>query len=270
MTLPRRIVWATDVHLNFVGPAERERFAATMAAQAPDAVLFTGDIAEAGDLVEQLQLVAGALDRPLYFVLGNHDFFGGTTDGVRQTARQAREIDARIRWLPAAGVVELADDTALVGIDGWGDARLGDPLGSPVRLADWVLIADLRLPTLDRLARLRALGDAEAAALRPTLEAALAGHRTVLVATHVPPFREACWHAGQVSNDDWLPWFTCQAVGDVLLDAAGRHPDRQILVLCGHTHGAGETAPLPNLRVLTGGAEYRQPRITRVLDAPWV
>jgi Icc protein len=55
-------------------------------------------------------------------------------------------------------------------------------------------------------------------------------------------------------------------VGDVLAEAMAAHPDRNMTVLCGHTHGAGEAEMLPNLRVLTGGAVYGMPRIQRVLD----
>jgi predicted MPP superfamily phosphohydrolase len=72
---------------------------------------------------------------------------------------------------------------------------------------------------------------------------------------------EACWHEGRISDDDWLPHFTCQAVGDVLFDAMQKHPDRQMTVLCGHTHGTGEAHMLPNLLVKTGGAEYGQPAL---------
>jgi hypothetical protein len=36
-------------------------------------------------------------------------------------------------------------------------------------------------------------------------------------------------------------------------------------VLCGHTHSAGEARVLPNLRVLTGGAEYDRPEMQRML-----
>lgn len=39
-----------------------------------------------------------------------------------------------------------------------------------------------------------------------------------------------------------------------------------MLVLCGHTHGAGECDESPNLRVLTGGSEYGQPRVQRIID----
>ncbi len=43
-------------------------------------------------------------------------------------------------------------------------------------------------------------------------------------------------------------------------------PHRRLTVLCGHTHGRGEAAILPNLRVLTAGAIYGQPGIERLFD----
>ncbi len=85
------------------------------------------------------------------------------------------------------------------------------------------------------------------------------------MATHIPPFREAAWYKGRPSADDFLPFFSCKAVGDVLLDTAKSHPACQILVLCGHTHGGGEIQVLENLRVMTGQAEYGKPRIEAIL-----
>jgi Icc protein len=85
--------------------------------------------------------------------------------------------------------------------------------------------------------------------------------------TDIPPFKEACWHEGHISDEDWLPHFTCKAVGDVLRDAMRARPDRQMRVLCGHTHGAGEARILPNLNVKTGGAEYGNPNLQELLIA---
>ena len=45
-----------------------------------------------------------------------------------------------------------------------------------------------------------------------------------------------------------------------------QHPDKEMLVLCGHTHGAGEAQILPNLRVLTGNAEYGKPVVQQMLE----
>ena len=91
------------------------------------------------------------------------------------------------------------------------------------------------------------------------------GSGGVIVLTHVPPFREACWHRGRVSDDEWLPHFACRAVGEALVEAMAAHPECEMTVLCGHTHSAGEAQVLPNLRVLTGGAEYGRPEVQRVL-----
>jgi hypothetical protein len=159
-----------------------------------------------------------------------------------------------------------------VGEGGWGDARHGDFIASPVVLSDYLLIHELRSPdgvpgppaAIENKARLREklhhLGDQAAWSLHPHLAQALEEYPEVLVLTHVPPFREACWYRGSLSNDDWLPGFTCRAIGDLLLAEVGRHPDRKVTVLCGHTHGEGAADPLPNLHVITGGAEYGKPR----------
>ncbi len=68
------------------------------------------------------------------------------------------------------------------------------------------------------------------------------------------------------SADDFLPFFACKAVGDVLLEVAQSHPGCQMLVLCGHTHGGGEVQVVENLRVVTGPAEYEKPTIQRIIE----
>ena len=166
------------------------------------------------------------------------------------------------------GLVPVASGTVeVLGHDGWADGRLGNYARSPVLLNDFRLIEELTwLDQATRLRRLQQLGDEAAAALKGVLLPALEAFPTVIVATHVPPFKEACWHEGQISNDDWLPFFTCKAVGDVLLEAARRHPARRLEVLCGHTHGEGVAQLAPNLIVRTGAADYGSPTIAGILD----
>lgn len=256
-----RLAWATDVHLNFLGVAQRARFAAEVAATETEGVLITGDIAEADSVEPLLEELAAVVKRPVWFVLGNHDFYRGGIEEVR--ARAAAMTAAR--WLPAAGVVPLAPGVALVGHDGWGDARLGNFARTSVELSDFFLIRDLM--GLDRTARvavLRRLGDEAAEAMRALVVQALDVARHVIVATHVPPFRESCWHEGQLSNDEWLPYFTCAAVGDVLREVMTAHPDARMTVYCGHTHSGGEAELLPNLRVITGPARYGAPAVQTI------
>jgi len=263
----RRLAWATDVHLNFLSASGMDAFCEALAQEEPDAVVITGDIAEAPSVESLLSVVAAELKTPIHFVLGNHDYYRGSVPRVRAAVTELCRRSSWLSWLPAAGVTELSRHVALVGVDGWADGRLGDYVRSPVMLNDYVLIAELcGLTRADRLTRLHALGDAEAARLEELLAEALGTYQRVIVATHVPPFKEACWHEGRISNDDWLPHFTCRAVGEVLRRAALAHPDRKIRVLCGHTHGAGMAEILPNLKVMTGGAEYGEPRIQGTLE----
>ena len=262
-----KLAWLTDIHLNFLRKAGLEAFLASLADTDVDAFLLGGDIGEAHDVAAHLRAFAEL--GPIYFVLGNHDYYRGSIAGVRDEVRNLCREVPNLRWMPDAGVVPLTESTCLIGHDGWGDGRLGNYHGSDVMLNDFALIGEFRgfwESKDERLAKLHALGDEAAAHLRSVLPEALERFRHVIILTHVPPFREACWHEGAVSNDNWLPFFTCKAVGDALREAMEAAPDRQMIVLCGHTHGSGEAQILPNLRVLTGGAVYGKPCIQQVLE----
>lgn len=262
-----RLAWLTDIHLDFLEPPALDRFLDHLAAQPADVFGVTGDIAQAGTLAHQLERLADALARPIYFVLGNHDFYHGSIAGVRRRAARLSQHNEFLHWLPETGVVPLSNRWAMIGHDGWADARLGDYLGSMVMMNDYLLIDEFR--GLDKAARWRQLqSQAEVAAdyLRRTLPAALDERENVLVLTHVPPFRDACWYDGRISDDEWLPHFSSQAAGQALLAAAADHPRQRILALCGHTHGRGRCWPLSNLEVRTGGALYGEPELQEIIE----
>jgi 3',5'-cyclic AMP phosphodiesterase CpdA len=262
-----RLTWVTDPHLNFVDLPRVADFLAELAATPTEAILLSGDITEAPDLVRTLSGIAATVARPVLFVLGNHDFYRGSIQQVRADIRAVCTNHPYLRWLPMFDIVPVSDRTCVVGHDGWGDGRLGDYWQSPIALNDWRLIDEFA--GLDRTSRwplLNALGDEAAAHLRKVLPLALSRFQTILVVTHVPPVREACLYRGQVSDDNWLPHFTCGAVGKVTIEIMSAHPDRHMVILCGHTHEAGEVQVLPNLQVLVGGVEYGCPRIQRIWE----
>lgn len=264
-----QLAWMTDIHLNFVGTQHIEAFLNRVQTLSVDAVLITGDIGEASSMGDYLQRIAAHLKRPIYFILGNHDYYYGSIANVRAQARRLSQTNPLLHWLPEVGVIPLSDHGALVGHGGWADGGYGNFLASPVVLNDYKLIAELALlpdrPAL--LGALQRLGNAGAQTLRKHLQQALAQYPRVLVALHAPPFQETCWHEGRTPDDSdpYLPHFTCKACGDVLRELATTHPDKELLVLCGHTHGSGDVQVLPNLRVITGGAVYEHPVVQRVL-----
>jgi predicted MPP superfamily phosphohydrolase len=265
-----RLGWATDIHLDHASESARRKFSQSVKERA-DALVVTGDIAESHILGSALTALATLTERPVYFVLGNHDFYRGSIAGTRRQVGYV--VGEDLVYLSQAGIIELTSKTALVGHDGWADGRLGDLDRSEEILNDFLLIDELRCwkdpqtlgkPALRRA--LQALGDEAAGYLKGVLASAAEKYPHVIIATHVPPFREAAWYEGRPSNNDFLPFFACKAVGDVLLEAAHLHPKCQFLVLCGHTHGGGEFQALENLRVVTGPAEYGHPRIRQILE----
>ena len=136
-------------------------------------------------------------------------------------------------------------------------------------LNDFLLISEfLPLGKHERLRLLQKLADEAAAHFERVLPEAFDTCRSVLLLTHVPPFRQASWHEGKISGENYLPYFATKVVGDVLISVMKAHPDYQLTVLCGHTHGSGITDILPNLKVYTGGAEYGDPRVQRVFEIP--
>lgn len=265
--LKRRVAWLTDLHFDFVSPSEIEDFLCRVVSYGPDAVLFGGDLAESHSVGEHLLRIARALGRPVYFVLGNHDFYGGSIRGVRAAIRELCRHSPHLQYLTDGGVYELAPGVGLVGHDGWADGRIGDYDRSDVMLNDYLLIEELA--GYDRAARrpqLELLGDEAAASIRRSLPEALAKYPEVYLLTHVPPLREACWHEGHISDDDWAPHFTCKAMGDAILAIMAQHPDRRLTVLCGHTHSNGVCYPLNNVTIYTGKAIYGMPGLQRVFE----
>src|SRR4051812_312264 len=127
-----KLAWLTDVHLNFLDPADAEEFFRVVAEVPSDTILLSGDIGEAPDVCLLLNALDTAVRRPVYFVLGNHDFYRGSIAAVRRDVRALCSACPGLHWLPGDGVVPLTADTCLVGHDGWGDGRYGDYWGSPI------------------------------------------------------------------------------------------------------------------------------------------
>lgn len=263
----KRIAWVTDIHLDLLDRSGIERFLDEIVRARPDALLVGGDIGEAGSVFAYLRQLAAVVGRPVYFVFGNHDYYEGSIAEVRDSARRVVQEVQNLFWLESSGVVRLTRSTALMGHGAWGDGRLGNYDRSPVMLNDFHKISELQgLDRRRRLMELKRLGDEAAEYLNRVGSEALLHFTELIVLTHVPPFKEACLYHGKIGDPDWLPFFTCDAVGRVLLELMERHPDRQMLVLCGHSHHAASVKILPNLSIRAGTALYGSPAIQSVFE----
>ena len=209
--------------------------------------------------------------KPIYFVLGNHDYYHGSIDDIRHSMITLTNNNPLLFWLGACDPFLLDNDTILIGEDGWADGRYGDFQNSPVILNDSRLIGELLqhkiLGRYQLLEKMQQLADEDAHKLYAKLhKAAKHNPKKVIVVTHVPPFRETALYQGKISDDDHLPFFSSKAMGDALLKFATEQPMTEILVLCGHSHDECKYSPLDNLTVWVGKAEYNQPVLQAVFE----
>ncbi|MCA9191558.1 MAG: metallophosphoesterase [Planctomycetales bacterium] len=265
--IPRRCGWLTDIHLNFVNLSARDALWQKIASAQLDSLLITGDISEADDICYELTRLRSEFPGQIFFVLGNHDFYHGSIDLVRERVEWTCKTQPRLHYLTGNAPMPMAGGWSLCGDDGWGDARLGDFFCSPIRMNDFRLINDFaHLDSHSLYRKLKRLGTESAIRLSQQLRVAAQQSNHILVLTHLPPFKESCWYEGGHGNDDWLPFFACHAVGLTLKRFCRSNPSHEVIVLCGHTHHRGVSRILPNLLTWTGQADYGQPQLEAILN----
>ncbi len=137
-----KLTWITDVHLNFLGKDERINFYCTLIATDSDGVMISGDIAEATS-IEPILKEMTTIQKPIYFVLGNHDYYRSSINDLRNTMISITKDEPFLFWLPASGPQKLNNEVILIGQDCFADGRYGDYANICVVLNDSRMIVDL-------------------------------------------------------------------------------------------------------------------------------
>lgn len=262
-----KLDWITDPHLDHLKSSnELITFVNLLHGRTSDGLLITGDIAESPTIYEFLGLLSGAYQRPIYFVLGNHDYYKAWMDETRTRVRAVCKAcpTGILNWLTESKPLHLCAGTWLVGHDGWYDGQAGIGSKSPISMTDFMYqhgifdLADARGLGINPLFQeLWELGMESALQLETKIKKVLhKGATRVLVLTHVPPFHEASYFRGKPSSPETAPFYVNKSLGDRLKEIASSHAEVKFEVFCGHTHGKHEVQILHNLRVRSGSARY--------------
>jgi len=260
-----RLAWLTDIHLNFLSPPKRQSFYEKLNDCNVDAALLSGDISEAPQLRNHLEELAHTCEFPLYFVLGNHDYYRSSIKKTRWESTRLNNEFKNLFWLPCSGLVELNHSTVLCGHGGWADAGYGDFEKSSIIMSDYRLIKELAETHEPLRKKLENLGKEGSQYLAPLIESATKKYQRILIVTHIPPFPQACLYKGVQCSDEWLPHLSCKAMGEMLLDVCTRNSHCQFEVYAGHIHYRSLIRPLPNLTVQVGSAIYGDPKVEKVI-----
>jgi len=260
-----KLIWLTDIHLNFLDSDDRHTFYKSL--PECDGILISGDIAESHNVYDILNEMQKEIRKPIYFVLGNHDFYGGSIESVK--TKYLLCGNPELFYLEYNTPV-FQNSFGLVGCDGFADARIGDFENTRIQLNDHYYIEEFNeariLGKKNLFEVMREWADIDAAALRSSIEILINAKnvtkiKIIIVLTHVPPFKESAYYQRRISDGDFLPFYTSKATGDVLLEQAKANPDIKFIVLCGHTHSRACYQPLDNLTVHTGEAVYNHPHV---------
>lgn len=269
-----KAIWMTDIHLNFLKHDRLEDFYHDMCERVNDTnadyVFLTGDIGESNSFQNIISNLNARLPSgcKLLFVLGNHDYYGGGVEDVRDRAYRMLDVNYLTLENPIIhGKIDESNKVMICGVDGFADGRHGDFAKSTVMMNDHVLIRDFTLATYvgngrnGLIKKMQELADADAKLLDIKLSVSLDNISNVIVLTHIPPFPEVSKYQGKVAGEEFLPYYTSEATGDILMSHALANPGIQYLVLCGHSHHEAHFQPLPNLNVYCGKSEYGKPHV---------
>jgi len=259
--------WITDPHLDCLNGAEAlVAFLDKLNKRGSDGLVVTGDIGTSGNIYDLLGLMSGAYRRPIYFVLGNHDYYGDWMGNTKEKVRAVCKAvpDGILNWATESGVLQLSEDTVLIGHDGIYDGLCGRGHGTDLSLHDFQMktgILDLaealQFGTRHLFEKLLELAKLSAAMVESSIrEATRNPIKKVLIITHVPPFHEVSYFRGRPSDERSAPYYVNKTMGDMLRRVTAQYPHVKFDVFAGHTHGKRHYKAEENLDVYVGSARY--------------
>lgn len=274
-----RLAWLTDIHLDCVDDLSATVNSLIKQVVPADAVIVSGDISVSHSLIYHLNLLEDAFNKPVYFVLGNHDYYYSDILSVRKEVTDECLEMRFCKYLGSQPFVMLTPTTALIGSDGWYDAYNGDPRKSEFIMSDWLNISDFKsairtLPgskqiDINRVMQVsREICKASVAHVARGINAVAPNVADILIVTHVPPFEQAYTNGKykNIPNDHVTPWYTSKMMGEMLLTISKTYPEVQFTILSGHTHSEYQGNISPNLRINVGKSSYGAPQVVGYID----
>lgn len=249
-----KYLFFTDTHFDFSAELNVQFFIDQVRKAEPTGIFITGDISNGNAIARDLGYLAANLDCQIYFNLGNHDYYLSDFNTVRDQINKLCAKYDNLFWMEKEGLISLNEDTILIGSDGWYSA---DFTGKSVLLSsDWMFNWGLLfLPFEEKIKKFKSMAQESADNLQFKLNLALQTNSSkIIVMTHFPPFKECI--KPRLFKNYWYSYEVNRPMGKVLLEAAVSNLNKEIEVLCGHTHKNNNFYPLPNLKIITGKGKF--------------
>jgi len=260
---------ASDLHLNFLKPTKQVAFLNKVDKEKYDALLLPGDISDANGLMLSLNLL-DTLNIPVYFVLGNHDFYHASIEFIRLKAIECCKASKNLIYLSDSKDTDYLDKyvVPIIGHDGWYDGGFGDYKKSRFELNDFNLIGEfIGKDKWQRFELMENLALEGTFHLQRHLEELLLRKKFlkhIIILTHVPPFEECCVTRYNENPEHSIPFYCSKVIGETIKEYSDANKDVEFNVFCGHTHREWSGGITDNLTVHVSNAEYGFPKIKTI------
>ena len=180
-------LWLSDLHVDRLAPSAINSLIGRILAANSDGIWITGDIGEPPTNWNFLKALAAQCRVPIYFVLGNHDYYGQSIEISRVHANDISTLYSHVHYLTLQTPILLKNHVLLIGMDAW--ANTGE-VGLTQLTWDSEAIIDLKANNRTLLKSImNDLAEQDANLLLAKCRQGITQNITeVRVLTHIPPF----------------------------------------------------------------------------------
>lgn len=249
-----KYLWITDPHLNNLLPWQKYSFNSIIKKEQPTGIYLTGDISNGIWIKYDLKMLA-KIGVPVYFVLGNHEYFWSSIDAIHNKVRKVCDQYKNLIWLDDRDVVEINEETAVIGTRGWFDNDLGAPKWLRWKFEPWIIKDFVKLSFKDQQLKFKELAGDSCRQIEVKLNMALEkGYKTIYLLTHFPPWTEVSNSDGMM-NWFWLAYNSNPKLGQTIEKImVGRK--QRVVCLSGHTHHPEYVRISRNIECQVGEANF--------------
>lgn len=246
-------LWATDLHLNYFDDKYITNFGKFLSSKyQAKGFIISGDISLGNKLERNLKTLSNAIQMPIYYVLGNHDYWYSSFNEIDKLTKSLNDnslINLNLSHL------QINSKTILIGFDGWYDCSFGE-IDTKIQMTDWVRIKEFQNQDPIKISKKRS------ASYLSFLDRALSfknqGITNQIVVTHIPPFEQL------IKNKKTAKPFYGSSISGQILSKLSNDFDK-IICLSGHTHNKASYQQ-DNLLCYVGEACRGKPSLAGLLD----
>lgn len=229
-----KILWLTDTHVDKLAPESYQELLEFIIASKADGMWLTGDIGDPPHNIEFLKTLFEKFKKPVYFVLGNHDFYAYKIADMRYEVVQLVKTYPLANYLSETPGFDI-DGHIIFGMDCF--ANTGQDI---IQQMTWDSdhILDLDAPNESHLkAQLNALAEKDAKRLLKKCQKQIHNRRQkVSILTHVPPSDALKGQFVVKPLQQKRSVFYSPILSEVLHQLASDFPSIQFNVYSGHIH----------------------------------